>query len=141
MNKRVRLFLHQTMRREDITRLQNSCWIELFSKNTEAATEGSEVTGGVLKNFANSTGKYLCWSPVHEVGNLQSASFFKKRLQQKCFPVKFAKLLRITILRNICKWLLLEVFYKKVRSWKFCNIYRMKIASDKCSVKKLIGGW
>ena len=33
--------------------------------------------------------------------------FFKKRLKHKCFPVKFAKLLRI---KNICKRLLLEVF-------------------------------
>ena len=26
----------------------------------------------------------------------------KKRLQQRCFPVKFAKFLRTTILKNIC---------------------------------------
>ena len=37
---------------------------------------------------------------------------FKKRLQHKCFSVKFAKLLRIPMLRNICKRLLLEVVYK-----------------------------
>ena len=49
----------------------------------------------------------------YEVASLEAANFFK-RLQHKCFPVKFAKLLRIPILRNICKQLLLEVFYKKV---------------------------
>ena len=38
---------------------------------------------------------------------------FKKRLKHKCFPVKSAELLRIPILRNICKRLLLDVFYKK----------------------------
>ena len=36
----------------------------------------------VLKFFANFTGKDLCWS-----------LFFKKRLQDSCFLVKFAKLL------------------------------------------------
>ena len=43
----------------------------------------------------------------------KSLQFFKKRLQHKCFPMKFAKLIRIPILRNICKRLLLEVFMKK----------------------------
>ena len=49
----------------------------------------------VLKNFANFTGKHLCWS-------LQQ----KKRLQHRCFPVKF---LRAPILKNICEWLLLNL--------------------------------
>ena len=31
-----------------------------------------------------------------------------KRLQHRCFPVKFAKFLRTPILKNICKWLLLS---------------------------------
>ena len=31
-----------------------------------------------------------------------------ERLQQRCFPVKFAKFLRTTILKNICKQVLLE---------------------------------
>ena len=50
--------------------------------------------------------------------------------------MKFAKLLRVPNLRNICKWLLLEVYYKKARSIKLCNIHRTKVASDICSVKK-----
>ena len=52
INKRVRLFIHQTMCREGkkyyyvITRLQNSTFLK---KNTEAATESAEaVTGAVL---------------------------------------------------------------------------------------------
>ena len=32
----------------------------------------------------------------------------KKRLKHMCFPVKFAKLLRIPILKNICKRLLFD---------------------------------
>ena len=33
----------------------------------------------------------------------------KKRLQHRCLPVKFVKFLRTTILKNICKRLLLPV--------------------------------
>ena len=35
-----------------------------------------------------------------------ACNFIKKRFQNKCFPVKFAKLLRTFILKNICKLLL-----------------------------------
>ena len=37
---------------------------------------------------------------------LRACNFIKKRLQHRCFPVKFAKFLRIPILKNICKRLL-----------------------------------
>ena len=52
----------------------------------------------VLTNFANFTGKHLCWG-----------LFTKKRLQHRCFPVNMAKFLRASILKNICKWLLLQI--------------------------------
>ena len=42
----------------------------------------------VLTNFANFTGKHLCWSL------LQACNLIKKRLQHWCFPMKFAKFLR-----------------------------------------------
>ena len=38
---------------------------------------------GVLKNISNFTGK-----------NLKACNFIKKRLQHKCFPIKFEKFLR-----------------------------------------------
>ena len=38
---------------------------------------------------------------------LRACNFIKKRLQQKCFPVKFKKFLRTPILKNICKRLFL----------------------------------
>ena len=41
---------------------------------------------GVLKNFANFTGKHLCWS--------EACNSIKKRFQHGCFPVKFVKFLR-----------------------------------------------
>ena len=71
------------------------------------------VRKGVLKNFANFTGKQLCWSLFLWCCRPPACKFFIKRLQHKYFPVKFAKLLRTPILKNICKRLLPEVFYKK----------------------------
>ena len=51
---------------------------------------------GVLKNFVNFSGKHLCWSLFFNiVAGIQTCYFIKKRLQHRCFPVKFAKFLRI----------------------------------------------
>ena len=36
------------------------------------------VRKGVLKNFANFTGKHLCWSLFYEVVSLQPARFLKR---------------------------------------------------------------
>ena len=58
------------------------------------------VKKGVLKNFANFIGKHLCWSL------LQACYFIRKRLQHWCFPVKFTKFLRTSILKNICERLI-----------------------------------
>ena len=47
---------------------------------------------GVLKNFANFTGKHLCWSLFfNKVADLRVCNFIKKRLQQRYVPVKLAK--------------------------------------------------
>ena len=58
------------------------------------------MKNGVLKKFANFTGKHLCWSIKKRIQSI------KKRLQYRCFPVKFAKFLRTLILKNICERLL-----------------------------------
>ena len=42
-----------------------------------------------LGNFANFLGKHLCWSLF--LIKFQAYNFIKKRLQQRCFPKKFAK--------------------------------------------------
>ena len=44
---------------------------------------------GVLKNFENFTGKHLCWDLF-----LETCNVIKKKLQQRCLPVKFEKFLR-----------------------------------------------
>ena len=48
---------------------------------------------GALKNLANCTEKGLCLC-------LRACNFTKKRLQQRCFLVKFAKFLRTLFLQN-----------------------------------------
>ena len=69
------------------------------------------VKKGVLKNFANFTGKHLCLSLFfNKVADLRlrPATLLKKKLQHRCFPVKFTKLLRTSYLKNICERLLLK---------------------------------
>ena len=45
-------------------------------------------------------------SLFNKIPCLQACNFFKKRLQHRCFLVKFAKLLRTPILKKICERLL-----------------------------------
>ena len=110
--------MHQTMCREEKNIRRHSkvakyCLITFYKKyrsshrRCRSSHRSCSVKKGLLRNFANFTGKH------NQVADLQSASFLQKRFQHKCFPVKFAKLLRTPILKNICKRLLLEVFYKK----------------------------
>ena len=57
------------------------------------------VKKGVLRNFANFTGKYLCWS-------LFLLDFMKKRHQYRFFPVELTKFLRTTNSKSVndCFW-------------------------------------
>ena len=51
----------------------------------------------VTENFANFTGKNLRWSLFfNNFANLKTCNVIKKRLQLRCFPVKFAKFLKAT---------------------------------------------
>ena len=55
---------------------------------------------GVPKNNASFTGKHLCWIFLQKSLIL----FFKKSLQYRfCLPMKFAKFLNVTVLKNIYK--------------------------------------
>ena len=56
------------------------------------------------------TGNHLCWSLLLiKLQAIPALYFFEKRLQRRCFPVNIAKFLRVPILKNICKWLLLNL--------------------------------
>ena len=61
---------------------------------------------GVLKNFVDSIGKHLCWS-LFSI-KLQTCNSIEKRLQNRCFPVKFAKFLRTPFFTKEFQWLLLR---------------------------------
>ena len=41
----------------------------------------------------------------------QACNFTKKRLQHRCFPMKFAKLLRTCVLKNFCDRPILDMFF------------------------------
>ena len=58
----------------------------------------------VLKNFANFTGKQLCWG----LSLITMAyNWIKKSPKHRCFPGKFAKFLRTLFLKKPLWWLLL----------------------------------
>ena len=61
--------------------------------------------------------------------NLQACSFIKKRLQHRCFRVKFSKCLRTSFLQNIsggCFWelayILTQHFLREVRFYRMVGI-------------------
>ena len=62
---------------------------------------------GVLKNSQNSQGNTCARLFFNKVAGLKACNFIKKRLQHGCFLVKFAKLLRAPILKNMCQRLVL----------------------------------
>ena len=65
---------------------------------------------GVLKNFAYSIGKHLCWS-LFIIAGRQACNVIKKRLQHRCFPKKFEKFLRTTVFTKHSRWLLLRYVF------------------------------
>ena len=66
----------------------------------------------VLRNFKKFTGKHLCWNLFfNKVSGLRPATFLKKRLWHKCFPVNIEKFLRtpfvtehLLLLLLLLKW-------------------------------------
>ena len=63
----------------------------------------------VLKKCAYFTRKHVSESFFRKFAGLQPCSYIKKRLQHWCFPVKFAKSLRTSTVKNIFERLLLFV--------------------------------
>ena len=65
---------------------------------------------GVLRNFAKFIGKCLCPSLFfHKVAGLRPPTLLKKRLGHGCFPMNFAKFLRIPLFIDYLRWLLLSI--------------------------------
>ena len=71
---------------------------------------------------------------------------FKKRLQHTCFPVIFVKVLRTTVLKNICEQLLLDIVITLKTSQNINQHYVILLRSQEMlverqdSCKKLISG-
>ena len=61
------------------------------------------------ENFANFAGKPVLESLFKKVAGLRPCNVTKKRLQHRCFPVKFAKFLRTTLFTEHPRWLLLVI--------------------------------
>ena len=105
-----------------IARLQNSCLIPFKKKKRRRQKQPPELQEqspevfckkNVPKNFKNFTGKHLCWSLLMklQVFHLQ---VFKKETPKQMFSCEVCKTFRNTYFENICKRLLLEVFYEKL---------------------------
>ena len=65
----------------------------------------------VHKNFTNFKWEHLCWSffLAKLLKGLRAFNFIQKKFHLGCFQVKFAKLFRTLILKNICEWPLLSL--------------------------------
>ena len=68
----------------------------------EAAT-GRVLSKRCSQKFGKFYRKFLCWSLFDKVAALKTCNVIKKRLQHRCFPVKFAKFFRKPILKKICE--------------------------------------
>ena len=74
-----------------------SCILPLYGSSHQRCS----MKKGVLGNFIKFTGKHLCQSLFFDkVTGLRPATFLKKRLWHRCFPVNFAKFLRTPFLQN-----------------------------------------
>ena len=72
--------------------------------NEKSSPWGCSVKS-VFKNFANFTGKHLCWNlflmKFLTFRHYSTGKDTTKVLQHRCFPVKYVKFLRTTLLKNI----------------------------------------
>ena len=97
----------------------------------------------VLKNLEYFTGKRLCWSLF--LKKLQTFSkacnIIKKRLQNRCFPVKFTKFLRTPILKNIYERLLLCCFLTALIFWSKNRFSNTRVYTFRKFIKKVLFSW
>ena len=95
------------------------------------------VKKGVLRNFTNFTGKYLCQRFFfNKVAGHSPETLLKKSLCHRCFTMNFAKLLRTPFLKNTSGRLLLlivhQTLYETIRvsdSYSCSNQIQLKTNS------------
>ena len=82
-------------------------WLKQFTQPVESFPD--VLQNRFLNNFANFIGKRLCWAPfLMKLQALGPANLLTKRLQHRCFPVKFAKVLKTSFFTEQLRWLLLN---------------------------------
>ena len=98
---------------------------ELSAKVCIQEKQPPEVFSKQRQTSQISQGTPVLESLFNEVASLQACNFVKKRLQHRCFPVKFAKFLITFISKNICERLLLiEITNQMIRLiYGVCNKY------------------
>ena len=110
---------------------------------------------GVLWNFSKLVGKHLCQSLFFsKVACLRPATLLKKRLRHSCFPVNFAKFLRIPFLQNTSRRLLLwhcydcstvraliykfyellTFFHSEIHCWRITACTRLRTTHDPINI-------
>ena len=70
----------------------------------------------------------------YEWRRFEGCSFFKKRLQHRCFPVKFTKILRTPIFTESHRWLLLKISFwisSCTINWKLLNSKLLQVCSKR----------
>ena len=80
-----------------------------FCLQTAEAATGGVLLRKIFLKISQISKAYELESPFNKVAGLQACIFIKKKLQHRCFPVKFAKVLRTPILKIICERLLLRL--------------------------------
>ena len=83
-----------------------------FLIKTSEATTGSILQKKVFSKFFRKSHRKTSALEFpfgkDKVAGLKAFNFIKKKLQRRCFPVRFVKFLRTPILKNICERLLLK---------------------------------
>ena len=94
---------------------------------SEAINWRCSIKMDVLRNYTKLTGKHLCQSLFFDkIAGLRSATFLKKRLWHRRFPLNFAKFLRATFVTEHLWWLLLTFVSISVCFWfKFKRLQRI----------------
>ena len=88
---------HQLLRAPILKNICNDC----ISITISSSHQRCSIKKSGLKNFAIFRGKYLCQGLFfNKVVGLRSVTALKKRLLDRCFPVKFVKFLRTPFLQN-----------------------------------------
>ena len=99
--------LHKNMYLKSAENLSTNLFFSPQELNQRFRTRSSRpevfCKKSVLRKFSKLTGKHLC----QILFLIKRLSLLKKRLQHRCFPVTFAKVLRTSFLTEHLRWLFL----------------------------------